>query len=93
MPGRGRIARDARRYRTQEVCPWNSGKFVTLTRERDLDGRERDRQRKRIRERVGTGVELPGMSLPSLISLMRMTYGEWAGVGYSAVGVWPERLS
>jgi epoxyqueuosine reductase len=61
----------------QEVCPWNGGKFVTLTRERDFDGRDRDRERKRIRERVGTGAELPGTSLPSLIALMRMTYGEW----------------
>jgi epoxyqueuosine reductase len=26
---------------------------------------------------VGDGVELPGTSLPSLIALMRMTYGEW----------------
>jgi epoxyqueuosine reductase len=26
---------------------------------------------------VGTGAELPGTSLPSLIALMRMTYGEW----------------
>jgi epoxyqueuosine reductase len=65
------------RHSSQEVCPWNSGKFVTLTRERDFDGRERERQRKRIRERVGTGAELPGTSLPSLIALMRMTYGEW----------------
>jgi epoxyqueuosine reductase len=65
------------RHSSQEVCPWNSEKFVTLTRERDFDGRERERQRKRIRERVGTGAELPGTSLPSLIALMRMTYGEW----------------
>jgi epoxyqueuosine reductase len=61
----------------QEVCPWNSGKFVTLTRERDFDGRDRERKRKRLRERVGTGAELPGTTLPSLIALMRMTYEEW----------------
>jgi epoxyqueuosine reductase len=61
----------------QEVCPWNGGKFVQISRERDFDGRERERQRKRLRERGGTGAELPGTSLPSLIALMRMTYGEW----------------
>jgi hypothetical protein len=33
-----------------------------------IPGRERDRQRKRIRERVATGAELPGTSLPSLIT-------------------------
>jgi epoxyqueuosine reductase len=26
---------------------------------------------------VGTGSELPGTALPSLVSLMRMTYAEW----------------
>jgi epoxyqueuosine reductase len=60
----------------QEVCPWNSGKFVTLTRERDFDGRERDRERlrKRLREQQQP---LPGTDAPSLIALMRMTYAEW----------------
>jgi epoxyqueuosine reductase len=60
----------------QEVCPWNSGKFVTLTGERDFDGRERDRERlrKRLREQQRP---LPGVTLPSLISLMAMTYEEW----------------
>jgi hypothetical protein len=65
------------RHSSQEVCPWNSVKFVTLTRERDFDGRERERERKRERDRAGSGTELPAAALPSLISLMRMTYEEW----------------
>jgi epoxyqueuosine reductase len=59
------------------VCPWNGGKFVTLTREPDFDGRDRDRKRKRERDRAGPGGELPGTALPSLISLMRMTHEDW----------------
>jgi epoxyqueuosine reductase len=59
----------------QEVCPWNGPKFVSLTREPDFNGRERDRERerKRIREQRDP---LPDTSLPSLISLMRMTWAD-----------------
>lgn len=60
----------------QEVCPWNGSKFVSLTRERDFDGRERDRERKRQRLREQRD-ELPATTVPSLISLMRMTYEDW----------------
>jgi epoxyqueuosine reductase len=60
----------------QEVCPWNSPKFVQLTREPDFNGRERDRERKRKRKREQRD-PLPETSLPSLISLMRLTYDEW----------------
>ncbi|HSJ26310.1 MAG TPA: tRNA epoxyqueuosine(34) reductase QueG [Longimicrobiales bacterium] len=83
---RGPIPRELRSLMTnrvfgcdicQEVCPWNSSKFVALTREPDFDGRERERERLRKRERAGTAGELPGTTLPSLISLMRMTYEEW----------------
>lgn len=87
IENRGAIPRDQRSLITnrvfgcdicQEVCPWNGGKFVSLTREPDFDGRDRDRKRKRDRERAGTGLrELPSTTLPSLISLMRMTYEEW----------------
>jgi epoxyqueuosine reductase len=59
------------------VCPWNSSKFVQITGEAGFDGRERDRERLRKRERAGTAGELPGTSLPSLISLMAMTHEEW----------------
>lgn len=66
------------RHFKQEVCPWNGGKFVSITAEPDFDGRERERERLRKRERAGTGLrELPSTTLPSLISLMRMTYEEW----------------
>jgi epoxyqueuosine reductase len=65
----------------QEVCPWNSAKFVQLTTVADFDGRERDRKRKRKRRREEQEQqeqrELPGTTLPSLISLMAMTYEEW----------------
>jgi hypothetical protein len=60
------------RHSSQEVCPWNSGKFVQITGIADFHGRERDRERRRLRER-----ELPGTTLPSLVSLMRMTFEEW----------------
>jgi epoxyqueuosine reductase QueG len=66
------------RYRTREVCPWNGGKFVQITGVADFDGRERDRERKRKRKREQREV-LPGTTLPSLISLMRMTYEDWDG--------------
>jgi epoxyqueuosine reductase len=64
----------------QEVCPWNGGKFVRLTGERDFDGRERERERLRKRKRKREQREqreLPSTTLPSLISLMRMTQEEW----------------
>jgi epoxyqueuosine reductase len=47
------------------------------------EGRGRERERLRGRERLregpgaGSGAELPGAELPSLISLMGMTYEEW----------------
>jgi epoxyqueuosine reductase len=50
---------------------------VTLTRERDFDGRDRTRKRNRDRELRDELRELPSTTLPSLISLMRMTYEEW----------------
>ncbi|CAN5758039.1 tRNA epoxyqueuosine(34) reductase QueG [soil metagenome] len=61
----------------QEVCPWNSEKFVAITREPDFNGRELERERLRKRERAETGGGLPGTTLSSLVSLMRMTYEEW----------------
>jgi hypothetical protein len=64
------------RHSSQEVCPWNSPKFVRLTRERDFDGRERERERSREGLREQREV-LPGTTAPSLIALMRMTYEEW----------------
>jgi epoxyqueuosine reductase len=62
------------RHSSQEVCPWNSAKFVTITREADFDPERRERERERLREQREA---LPGTTLPSLISLMRMTYEEW----------------
>ena len=64
------------------MCPWNSGKFVQITGIADFHGRERERERlrRRLGEREQQG-DLPGTTLPSLISLMRMTYeeqDEWA---------------
>lgn len=53
----------------QEVCPWNSAKFVRI------DGGEGERERVRKREREQR--ELPAVVSPSLISLMSMTYDEW----------------
>jgi HEAT repeat protein len=50
---------------------------VQITGEADLNGRDRDRKSKRLRDRAGTGAELPSTTLPTLISLMRMTYEEW----------------
>jgi hypothetical protein len=64
-------------HNSQEVCPWNGGKFVRLTGERDFDGRERERERLRKRKREPGVRELPSTTLPSLISLMRMTQEEW----------------
>jgi epoxyqueuosine reductase len=61
----------------QEVCPWNGGKFVSITAEPDFNSRDRDRKRKRSRDRAGAETELPGTTLPSLTSLIRMTYEEW----------------
>jgi epoxyqueuosine reductase len=55
------------------VCPWNGGKFVQITGAADFDGRERDRERERRPEMR----ELPGTTLPSLMSLVSMTYEEW----------------
>jgi hypothetical protein len=64
------------RHGSQEVCPWNGPKFVSITREGDFDGRERERER--LRERLREQREpLPGTSLPSLIALMGMTYEDW----------------
>jgi uncharacterized protein YecE (DUF72 family) len=53
---------------------------VTLTREPDFNGRDRDRKRKRDRDREQRETEqreIPSTTLPSLASLMRMTYEEW----------------
>jgi hypothetical protein len=38
---------------SQEVCPWNGGKFVQITGVADFDGRERDRERTSKRRREG----------------------------------------
>jgi epoxyqueuosine reductase len=65
----------------QEVCPWNSSKFVQITGVADFDPGRRERDRERFRDRVrelrGELRELPGTSSPSLISLMWMTCEEW----------------
>jgi epoxyqueuosine reductase len=62
----------------QEVCPWNGPKFVQITRVRDFDPDGREGERERLRKRLREQREaLPGTSVPSLISLMRMTYEEW----------------
>jgi epoxyqueuosine reductase QueG len=77
------------RHISQEVCPWNGGKFVQITREPDFNGRDRDRKRKRDRDREQRETEqreteqreteqreIPSTTLPLLVSLMRMTYEE-----------------
>jgi hypothetical protein len=51
-------------------------KFVALTRVSDFDGRERDGERD-VNVYGDSGRLLPGTTLPSLISLMGMTYWEW----------------
>jgi epoxyqueuosine reductase len=63
------------RHSSQEVCPWNGPKFVSLTREPDFNGRERDRERerKRIREQRDP---LPDTSLPSLVALLETALDE-----------------
>ena len=56
----------------QEVCPFNSSKFVQLTPERDYRADWRDAP-----DRPGPSTELPGTESPPLVELMRMTREEW----------------
>jgi epoxyqueuosine reductase len=75
LPQISGISYPLNRHGSQEVCPWNGPKFVSLTRQRNFDGREREWERKRERERGGTAQ--PGTTVLSLISLMRMSYEDW----------------
>jgi epoxyqueuosine reductase len=67
----------------QEVCPWNSPKFVTITREKDFKSRARGAPPAGVQVTPQVLTSHPGTIAPSLVELLQTALNEAAWDAFS----------